>query len=345
MAKDEIISPEALYQSATKCRRGVGWKDSTAHFMLNALPEIGKLSERLQSGTYEPRPTRHMHITHPKERDVQSISFRDRVYQRSLADNAVYPAVAKSLIYDNLACQKGKGPDFGRARLKEHLRRYYRENGPDGWVLQFDVHHYFPCMRHDVAEEIFRPRLPAEVFEMVQAILHQQPGSMGYNPGSQMIQILGIAYLDRLDHIIKEQLRVKHYLRYMDDGILIHGDKALLERCMAEIKRELCRVGLQFNQKKTSIYPLRKGIRFLGFDFSLKRSGKVVMTLDPANIKDERRKLRRMAAKAKAGGMAKVKVDECFASWKNHAHKGNNYKAIRRMEMFYSDLWKGADGK
>ena len=109
MNKNELISYDALYDTYCKCRCGVSWKPSVSHFILNDIKEITKLTNQLNDGTYKPRKPKPVKITYPKPRDGLSISFRDRVYQRSLNDNAVYPSLTRPFVYDNAACQKGKG--------------------------------------------------------------------------------------------------------------------------------------------------------------------------------------------------------------------------------------------
>ena len=101
----------------------------------------------------------------------------------------------------------------------------------------------------------------------------------------------------------------------------------------------LMRLDCQFNTKKTGIYPLSDGILFLGFHYRLTQTGKVIMTLNSANIKHERKKLRKLVHLAKKGERTREKVDECYASWKNHAKKGNSYKLLQRMDEYYKSLW------
>lgn len=75
------------------------------------MDEILKLQEDLENGTYKARPTSTVKITYPKPRTAVATSFRDRVYQRSLNDNSVYPRMTASFVRHNAACQKGKGTD------------------------------------------------------------------------------------------------------------------------------------------------------------------------------------------------------------------------------------------
>lgn len=318
------------------------WKDSVAHYILNLTEETIKLEDQLRDGTYRSRPLRPFTVnSNGKIRTVMGVSFRDRVYQRSLNDNAIYPQMTKSFIYDNGACQKRKGTDFSRNRLVCFLQRFYRKHGLDGYVLQCDIKGYYPNMRHDVVESVFSDHLEPEVASMANRILCEQyPGEVGFLPGSQMIQIAGISVLNDLDHFIKERLRVKYYLRYMDDFILIHEDKEFLERCKTEIADQLALIGFELHLKKTRIYPITEGIKFLGFIFRLTNTGKVVKTVLPKNVKLYRKKLRRLVNLSKKGKFPREKVDECYRSWKAHASYGDSYKLLKRMDEFYRSSWR-----
>ena len=339
---DEVIGFEALYESAMKCKKGVIWKDSVAHYILNIIEETIKLEEQLKDGSYKPRPQKPFTVNScGKVRTVMGVAFRDRVYQRSLNDNAIYPAMVKSFIYDNGACQKNKGTNFSRERLVCFLQRYYRKHGTKGYVLQCDIKGYYPNMRHDVVEKTFRKQLPPEIHKMACEVMRgQYSGEVGYLPGSQMIQIAGISVLNGLDHFIKERLRIKLYTRYMDDFILIHENKEYLEKCREEIVKQLEPMGFELHPKKTRIYSIKEGIKYLGFIYRLTDTGKVVRTVLPKNVKSYRRKLFRLVKLAKKGKISHEKVDECYRSWRAHAEKGDSTKLLRRMDAYYRDLWK-----
>ena len=338
---EEIIGFDALYESALKCKNGVMWKASVSHYMLNIIEETARLESQLKSGEYHSRPLRPFTVqSNGKMRTVMGVAFRDRVYQRSLNDNAIYPQIIKSFIYDNGACQKKKGTIFSRERLVCFLQRFYRKHGTNGYVLQCDIKGYYPNMRHDVVKADFADHLTPEVFERAERVLDEQyPGEVGFLPGSQMIQIAGISVLNPLDHYIKERLRIKHYIRYMDDFILIHEDRDYLERCRREIGEQLTLIGFELHPKKTRIYPITDGIKFLGFLFRLTETGKVVRSVLPKNVKLYRRKLRRLVNLAKKGKTTKAKVDGCYRSWRAHAKQGNSAKLLRRMDAYYKSLW------
>lgn len=342
MNYEEIISFESLYEAYQKCKRGVMWKDSVVHFDLNATQELLKLHEELTSGTYKPHKTTRFKITSPKEREIVSISFRDRVYQRSLNDNALYPIMTKSFIYDNCACQKGKGTDFARNRIKEHLRKFYRHYGNNGYVLKIDIRQYYKSMSHELVEKMFINKInDMDISNATMSILRSQyKEAKGYNPGSQMVQIAGISFLDGLDHYIKEKLHIKHYVRYMDDLILIHQDLEYLKECLIRIQEYLATLELETHPKKTKFIKLDEGFDFLGFKFRVTSTGKVLMLILSDSVKRERRHLKGLARRVKNGYMTKQEVDECFRSWREHASKGCTHNATVRMIKFYNNLWR-----
>ena len=263
MDYEELIDFDALYNSMLKCRKGVSWKPSVAHFLLNPLEECIKLSNELKGGTYKAKEPRRFTVFTPKRREIVSIAFRDRVYQRSLNDNAVYPAMVKSFVNANCACQKGKGTDYARNLFANMLRSFYRKHGLDGYILQCDIHGYYPTMSHALAEKTFEGKLSGKTFEAVQKVIRQQyDGDTGFNPGSQMIQIAGISVLNGKDHFIKKKLCCRYYVRYMDDFIILESDLTRLQMVETNIGLYLAGLGFQFNPKKTRIQGIGDPINF-----------------------------------------------------------------------------------
>ena len=323
MIKDidyNITSFNNLYDSVLKCARGVKWKSSVAHFLLNQLEETYKLSKSLENGTYKERKHKVFKIYEPKEREVISISFRDRVYQRTLNDLVLYPIMTNSFIYDNCACQKGKGTDFARNRLKKHLHRYYVKNGNQGYIIHIDIKKYYPNMSHKVAIELFRKKLPTDLFNRVLDILKIYNGEKGYYAGSQLIQILGVAILDDLDHYIKEKLKVKHYIRYMDDLILIVKENP--QMYIDEIEKQLNFIDFELNKNKTKIKKLSQGDVFLGFKFLLSNSGKIYQCLTTQNLKRAKRK-------------NKYRNTNQFNVWLSYSNKSTSQKRIMEVIRDY----------
>jgi len=343
--KEMICDFGNLYRSMYHCKKNVLWKDSVAGYVKNGLVNCHLLRKGLINGTYKIDKYNLFTIYEPKKREIVSTRMKDRVFQRSLTDHYLYDVVAKSFIYDNGACQIGKGTDFARDRLNCHMQRYFRKYGTEGWVLSCDIKNYFGSTPHKTAKErvginIDNEWAKSHVFKIIDSFNQGDDPDVGMGLGSQITQLAQLSVLSGMDHLIKEDLGIKYYVRYMDDFHLIHQDKELLKHCMVEIEKKVNELGLSLNGKKTHIYPLKQGIKFLGFRFLLSDTGKIIRLLRKENVSHERRKLKRMAGLVKEGKMTKAHVDECYNSWKAHASKGDTYKLLQNMDRFYKTLWK-----
>lgn len=343
--KEEVCSFENLYLAMRHCKNNVMWKDSTAGFVKNGLVNCVNLHDDVEMGKYTIGKYSVFTITEPKERRIVSTRIRDRTFQRSLCDNYLTEALSKSFIYDNCACQVGKGTDFARNRLKCHLQRYYRKHGLDGYVLKCDIKDYFGSTSHKVAEQAVKKRVhdewaANEAVRIINSFTQGTDPNVGMGLGSQVTQLVELAVLDDLDHYIKEQLHIRHYIRYMDDFLLFHEDKKYLIFCKNIIAKRLHNLGLILSAKKTQIFPIRQPIHFLGFSFKLTESGKVLMLVLPNKVTRERRKLKKLVNLCNRGILTREDVDKCFEAWKAHATKGNSYNLIKSMEKYYTNLWK-----
>lgn len=343
--KENVCSFENLYRAMQKCKNNVMWKDSTAGFVKNGLVNCLNLHQDLINGTYKIGNYTVFTITEPKVRVIVSTRIRDRTFQRSLCDNYLTEALSKSFIYDNCACQVGKGTDFARKRLKVHLQRFYRKHGLNGYVLKCDIKNYFGSTAHSVAIAAVNKRVAdswarERTAEIINSFTQGEDPDVGMGLGSQVTQLIELAVLDDLDHYIKERLGIKHYIRYMDDFLLIHESKEYLLYCKSIIYEKLKELGLRLNPKKTQIFPVSQNIRFLGFRFKLTNTGKVLMLALPEKVTHERRKLRKLIDLTDGGKLSRADIDKCFEAWKAHASKGNSYNLISSMENYYNELWR-----
>ena len=126
----------------------------------------------------------------------------------------------------------------------------------------------------------------------------------------------------------------------MDDMVLIGDNHKELRTWLAEITAKLAEIGFEVHPKKTKITPLRKGMMWLGYQYRLTGSGKVVMTLDPDRVNAAKRKYYRLVQKAKRGEISREKVDESYQCWRNHASKGDGRRMIHNMDLYYQKLWE-----
>lgn len=265
----------------------------------------------------------------------------------------------RSFIYDNGACQKGRGTERTRKRLICHMQRFYRKHGLTGHTLKGDLSNFFGSTKHEVAYAAVNKRVSdewarRESKRIIDSFNNGPDPEIGMGLGSQCTQIIQLAVLDKFDHYVKEVLRIKHYVRYNDDFILIHEDKGYLRYCLSRIDNWMTSRGLKLNPKKTQIANFSQGVKFLGFRFRPTETGKVVMTLLPEKVSHERRKLKRMRDGVRQDRLIKSDVDRSYESFKanltnNGKHKSDHPgRRARRschglelaMDAFYKDLWR-----
>ena len=226
---DDICSFASLYDAHLRSRRGKQGRAEVASFELDLGCNLALLSDELRRGTYRMSPYIHFGVRDPKRREVCAPCYRDRVVQRSLCDNVLGPVLEPRLIYDNAACRRGKGTLFALERLKGFLREHWRAHGSDGWVLRCDVEGFFASVRHDaLLARLGRLPLDTPTKDLLAQIVasHRDSDGRGLPLGNQTSQWFALYYLDGLDRLVKERMHVRAYVRYMDDAVCVHADRA-----------------------------------------------------------------------------------------------------------------------
>lgn len=341
--RQKVCDFSNLYKAMKKCKKGVTWKDSVSRYCNSGLLSTLKLCNSLDDDIYAISPYYKFTIHEPKTREIISTNFKDRVFQRSYCDNTFYTSATKTFIYDNSACQNNEGNDFSRKRLKTHLRKFYLKHGNEGYVLKVDMKNYFGSTPHATIKKALTRVLADEwvlqtSFNIVDSY-NEDGTETGVGLGSQITQIVQLLVLNSVDHHMKEVCRVKHYIRYMDDIIVVHENKEFLQECLKDIERLVSKLGLATNKKKTQIFKLSQGINYLGFVFRVTDTGRVLVLLGKENIIKRKRKIRKHYALYLDGKLSREKAEECYVSWKSHANNGDSYKVIQNMDAYFNQIW------
>lgn len=331
---EKIYQFESLYQAYKATIKGKRDKKDVIQFELDLSNQLWKLHDELQMKQYRIGNYHCFQIYDPKKREIQALSIRDRVVQHSICDQVLKPYFEPRLIYDNAACREGKGTRFATDRLTKFMRDFYKEHGTDGYILKFDIRKFFDSIHHEVLKEKLCCISDEEVKELLYHIIDsyaKEPEKdelslRGLPLGNQTSQWFALWYLNGLDRLIKERLRIKYYSRYMDDGILIHEDKAYLSLCLKKmteyVEQEL---KLSFNEK-TQIFPISQGTDYLGFRFYLTDTGKVIRRLRTSNKKRWKRRLKLYQKQYRQGTKTFEEITRSMKSYQGHLKYGNTYR-------------------
>ncbi len=283
MTLDEIFTFENLYDAYKNCRKSKQHKGEVIRFESNLAINLNILIKELTTKKYKLGKYKKFYIYEPKQRLIEALPFKDRVVIRCFCDVCLKSKIDKRLIYDNCACRKEKGTTFAIKRLHKFLRtEYFKNQNNKIYFLKCDIRKYFPSINHDILLRMLEKiNFSDDEMWIIRKIIKEQPdnATRGLPLGNQSSQWFALFYLNKLDHFIKEQLKIKYYVRYMDDMILIHRDKGYLVKCKQEIE-SFCQqfLDLKLNEK-TQIGELKNGIDFLGYRHILSNTGKIIVKL------------------------------------------------------------------
>lgn len=187
--------------------------------------------------------------------------MQDKVINHLVTRQILYPALLPCLIEENVASRKGKGTKKGLEYYYKYIRNC-KIQYPKYYILKCDISKYFASIDHDILKNKLTKKIKdKEALKIVFDIINSYETGLGI--GNMTSQCLAIFYLNDLDHYIKEDLKIKYYVRYQDDFILFHESKKYLEKCLENIKEFLLKEKLTLN-RKTRIYSNNQEFIFLG---------------------------------------------------------------------------------
>lgn len=307
-----IIDFENLYlayREAARCKR---YRKEVLKFTENLEENLITLHNELAWGYYEPSAPKEFYVTIPKKRLISAPAFRDRVVHHALC-SVIEPLIDARFIHDTYACRKGKGNHRAVARVRSLCASAQRQWG-DYYAYKGDIKGFFPSIPHDrLKSSIRRIIFDPCVLDLIDLIIDSHPGARGLPIGALTSQLLANLYLSSLDHFAKTELRISHYVRYMDDFVLLAcNSRAAREsgECLTEYV--VSELDMQMNSK-SSVVKGSSGLPFCGFRVWPDR----IMPAKPAFRRGVRR-LRHMRDLYRSGKIGSHKAAASVASFIAH---------------------------
>lgn len=278
----DICSYENLHQAYINARKCKRFRDEVLRFTNNLEENLLDIQTELQNHTYKVGKYREFYIHEPKKRLIMSLPFKDRVVQWAIYQ-VLNPVFQKTFITDSFACIVGRGTHKAVERLSYWLHQVDRK--PQRYYyLKLDITKYFYRVDHGVLLGILEKKIKDnELMWLLRTIVDSEDTSFGLPIdksleevtdrlpdkgmpiGNLTSQMFANIYLNELDQLVKRQLRVKYYIRYMDDVIILSNDKKQLHQ-YKDIIQEFLENELKLNlNRKTAIRPISLGIEFVGY--------------------------------------------------------------------------------
>ncbi len=278
---EELISYENLYRAHRVARLGKRHKREVIDFEMHLSQNLWAMHYDLLYDRYRVGGYHCFMIHDPKEREIQAIGYRDRILQHVLCDGYLTPVLEKKLIYYNVACRKGKGTSLAVKALRRFMTEHYKKHGKGGYFIKADIHKYFSEIDHGILKKklsriVQDERVRRLLFDIIDSY-HADIGK-GLPLGNQSSQSFALLYLDALDKYVTCTMGVRHYVRYMDDIIVLVDTKAAARRVLSAMADLTAEVGLSLNPK-SQIAAFSGGVSFLGWHFFCDENGALVQTV------------------------------------------------------------------
>lgn len=347
---DEIFTFENLYAAHMQSRSSRRSKKPIVKFKIGALAHLNELYERLHSGKFRFGKYHTFYVREPKLREIQNMKYSDRIVQRAICDTVLSPYFSSKAIYDNCVCQKGKGLHFALQRFEKMLRKLIAKHGTNCYFLKCDILKYFASIPHENLKKVILSHVEDEKLKnLLRDIVDGYHTSAeflkkynivplgegektcrGVPIGNQTSQIFGMFYLDPIDRLIKEKLRIKVYSRYMDDFVLAHPDLDFIKQVLNILHAACADLGLALNDK-TQIFPFKNGITYLGYNYRIDENGRILKTVKKATKRRFRQKTSLLKKAYIEGIIDESKVKQSYSSILGHLSHAKSAKFTKEL--------------
>ena len=335
-------------------------------FEKNKFQNLSYVIRTLQTGNYDGGKYNIFLIREPKHRIVMALGIRDKIINHFIARYVLEKKLTKYLDDRNIATRKGMGTDYGIKMVKNFLEKNKKYG--TFYILKLDISKYFYSIDHEVLMSLVKDKLTKEEYDFLKIIIdstnedyvnkviksikenytkkhpefkkemdalpYYQKGK-GLPIGNMTSQFLSIFYLYELDHYIVHNLHIKHYIRYMDDFVLIHPDKKVLENAYKEIAKILEeKYKLKLNSKKTKIVKSNEGFSFLGYTYKIINK-KTIVKLKRESYEKTKKKVKRTYYMYEHGF---ISFNEAFCSIMSYWYN-RKYGSVMKVRRAINKYW------
>ncbi len=270
---ENIVHPENLFWAWDSFKQGKRNKKDVRLFEFNLEENIFKLQRDLKNKTYRHGNYHSFTISDPKPRNINKAQVRDRIVHHAVFQ-VLNPIFEDGFIPTSFSCRVDYGTHKGVRVLQDILRKVSRNGTRQCFALKCDIKNFFDTIDHDILFSILTRKIRDTdtnnlLWEIIFSFSSHYSDAVhkkGVPIGNLTSQIFANVYMNKFDQFIKNELRVKYYLRYTDDFLIISENKEYLENLLPRITVFLQEnLLLKIHEDKTKIRKVRQGIDFLGY--------------------------------------------------------------------------------
>ena len=208
------------------------------------------------------------YISDPKLRHIHKAEVVDRVLHHAIV-KIIEPIFEKSFIFDSYSNRKNKGTHRAIKRFKNFAWKLSQNNTKNVWVLKCDIKKFFENVNHNILISLIERKISdSQVIKLISKIVYsfKNKNQKGIPLGNLTSQLFSNIYLSELDQFIKRKLKIKYYIRYTDDFVILSRNNKNFCALISKISEFLeIKLDLQIHPQKVMIKKWRQGIDFLGY--------------------------------------------------------------------------------
>lgn len=255
---------ENLFQAWDEFRKDKRKKKDVQVFERNLEDNLSELYDKLRSKTYRHGNYQSFYVQDPKQRHIHKASVEDRIVHRLLY-KYLYEIFDKTFVFDSYSCRIEKGTHKGIKRLEKFTRIVSKNYTKECWALKLDISKFFASVDHSILTCLLKKKInDPDILWLLKEVIDSFPS--GIPLGNLTSQVFANIYLNELDQFIKHHLKIKYFLRYADDFLILSGDKQSLQRLIVSIGDFLeGELDLKLHPQKIILRKYTWGIDFLGY--------------------------------------------------------------------------------
>jgi RNA-directed DNA polymerase len=233
-------------------------------FQSRLMDNLLGLRHELLNKTYAHGGYTAFNISDPKPRNIHKATVRDRLLHHLLYQE-LYGYFDSKFIHDSYSCRLGKGTHKAMVRFNEYAGKVSKNNTRACWVLKCDIRKFFANIDHSILKSILAMHVTdPDLLLLLEGIIDSFP--IGLPLGNLTSQLLVNVYMNEFDRFMKKEMKVRYYIRYADDFVILSEDKAYLENLISTIAQFLeTRLKLSLHPDKVFIKTFSSGVDFLGW--------------------------------------------------------------------------------